>query len=407
MGAHDVQPNTGFSAPTGLVASNDGGLTPRANLVDAFPEGLIKPQGSSLGLASFLGQNLSVGYLSRPLPYSHQYSFGFQRELPGGWLAEASYSGNQSRRLPVSANVNVLPVSELNKADTYYTERVNNPMRGLIPLNSSKNAATIPRQDLLLPYPHFGSLTVTSIPIGKLSYHSMQSKIQRRFAQGMTLLVAYTIGKTLEQVTFLNNQNFNRADIDSSRLEKRLTEYDVPQKLASIVTYELPFGRNKPLLANAGRALDLFVGGWQVNAQVTIQSGFIADHPNAAPLDKRSAKLPADQIGIYNAWDKTLYQPGGRRPLNLTYTLRDFPTRFPDVRLYPLKNFDISIGKTTKLTERVGFQIRAEFLNAFNHPWFSRLDSRATDITRPEFGWYTREEQNQNRLIALVAKIVW
>jgi len=404
LGAHDSQPNNGFSSPTTLIASNDGGLTPRANLVNAYPEGLLQPQGSSQGLASFLGLGLNFGYLNRPLPYSHQFSFGFQREMRGGWLVEASYSGNESRRLPVAANVNVLPVSELGKPDAYYTERLPNPMRNLIPLNSAKNGATIPRQDLLLPYPHFGGLTVTNIPIGRVHYHSMQTKVQKRYSHGMTLLVAYTIGKNLEEVNFLNNQDFNRADPDSSRLEKRLTQFDAPQKLASIVTYELPFGRNKRFGASAGPVANKLISGWQINSQLTFQSGFPADHPNAPELEARSAKLPAEKINLYNAWDKTLYP---LRPPNLTFNLRTFPTRFPDVRLYPLKNVDFSLAKHTALTERVTFEFRAEFLNGFNHPWFSRLDGNATDVTRATFGWYRRQEGNQMRLIALVGKLVW
>jgi hypothetical protein len=55
----------------------------------------------------------------------------------------------------------------------------------------------------------------------------------------------------------------------------------------------------------------------------------------------------------------------------------------------------------------VGFEIRAEMLNAGNHPRFLRIHSRGTDVTRAECRWYTLGEQNQNRLIALVAKLTW
>lgn len=77
------------------------------------------------------------------------------------------------------------------------------------------------------------------------------------------------------------------------------------------------------------------------------------------------------------------------------------------MRLYPLKNVDFSIAKHTALTERVSFEFRAEVLNGFNHPWFSRLDPNATDVTRHTFGWYRRQEGNQMRLIALVGKLAW
>ena len=121
-------------------------------------------------------------------------------------------------------------------------------------------------------------------------------------------------------------------------------------------------------------------------------------------MSAQSPKLPDSQRDLYHAFDTSLFP---RTAPNLTYTLRTFPTRFPDVRLYPLVNLDVSLSKKTRFKERYGLEIRAEFLNAANHPWFSALNSRGTDVTRAEFGWYELEEQNQNRLIALVGKLTW
>jgi hypothetical protein len=92
---------------------------------------------------------------------------------------------------------------------------------------------------------------------------------------------------------------------------------------------------------------------------------------------------------------------------DLAHNLRTFPTRFPDVRLQPLQNIDFSAYKNTRLTEALTFQFRVEFLNAFNHPWFAALDANGLNVTNSRFGWYRHEETNQNRLIALVAKILW
>jgi hypothetical protein len=165
--------NTGFSQPTSMISSTDGGITPAVNLNDPFPtslfpNGLLQPIGSSQGLATNLGQSVSAQYLDRPLPYAHQYSFGFQRELRGGWLVDASYSGNQTRRLPVSLNLNFIPASVLTSLpvpdrSAYFTGKVNNPMAGLLP-NSSINTATVPRQQLLYAYPQYTGVSIWSCP---------------------------------------------------------------------------------------------------------------------------------------------------------------------------------------------------------------------------------------------------
>ena len=77
------------------------------------------------------------------------------------------------------------------------------------------------------------------------------------------------------------------------------------------------------------------------------------------------------------------------------------------MRRFPLKNVDIGLYKNTRISERLTFQFRAEFLNAFNHPWFSNMDGNSTNVTNARFGWYVQEEGNQNRLIAMLGKIVW
>src|SRR5713226_8360167 len=51
------------------------------------------------------------------------------------------------------------------------------------------------------------------------------------------------------------------------------------------------------------------------------------------------------------------------------FTERNFPTRFPDVRSKILNVWEMSIYKEFPIRERVRWQVRADFHNAFNHPW--------------------------------------
>src|SRR5262249_45701508 len=161
-------------------------LTPRVTLANPFPEPLLQPIGNARGLATNLGLAINAQYLDRPLPYSQQVSLGFQRQFQRGWIIESAYSGNFTSRLPVNANINVLPVSQLGQPSAYYTTRVPNPMAGLLPDNPAKNMATIPRQDLLLPFPQYTNFTLSNIPIGGQASHSMQTTLSRRFAKGVS-----------------------------------------------------------------------------------------------------------------------------------------------------------------------------------------------------------------------------
>lgn len=415
---------TGFSQPTPLVASTDGNLTPAATLSDPFPAaiypgGLLQPIGSSQGLATNLGQAVSGQYLDRRLPVSHQFSLGFQRELPGAMVADVSYVGNMTRRLPVSLGMNFLSRAELERlpvADraAYFNTRVSNPMAGLLP-NSGINGATVPRSQLLYRYPQYTQATVTDVPAGKQHYHSLQSRLTRRFAGGFMLQGAYTWSKTLEQVSLLNAQDVDGLNPLNVALEKRLGQYDIPHKFTLQGIYELPFGRGKAVGSGANALLNGLIGGWNLSAQYALQTGFPMDFPNNGNLEARSAKLSDEQRRkqaegsgrkywdvSYDKWfDVTLF-PRSAQP---AFTLRSFSTRFPDVRAQGVKSAEISIYKQFTITERVRWQIRADAYNAFNHPWFGQ--PATTNVTDSRFGQLNADMNNETRIIALVMKIVF
>jgi hypothetical protein len=427
LGQNANGPTTGFSQPTALIASTDGGLNPAVNLSDPFPAslfptGLLQPIGNSKGLATNLGQSISAQYLDRPLPYSHQYSFGFQHELRGGWLVDASYSGNQTYRLPVSLGLNFIPTNLLNSMPVsdrvaYFTAPVSNPMAGLLP-SSSINGATVPRQQLLYAYPQYAGVSITNVPLGSARYDSFQSKVTHRFAHGLALQASFTISKNLEQVLPLNAQDVNLSNLLDTRLEKRLTQYDAPRAVAIVTSYQIPVGRGMRFGKSMNRVLNAVVGNWNLNAQWTAHSGYPFAFPNAAPLAAQSANLQdsgrdalAQKAGrsqfdpSYDAYFNTALFP---RQAQATDTLRAFPTIFPDVRSKILNVWDMSASKEIPIKERVRWQIRGDFHNAFNHPWFGNLAS--SNVTNANFGMLSVssvDDTSEPRLIVLVMKIVF
>jgi len=72
-------------------------------------------------------------------------------------------------------------------------------------------------------------------------------------------------------------------------------------------------------------------------------------------------------------------------------------------------NLDFSVAKNTKITERVGLQIRGEVFNIFNHPNFTQPVNQVTSI---QFGQITatratRGDVSSSRQIQLGAKLVF
>jgi len=404
----------GFSQRTNLVASTDGNLTPAIDITNPFanqPGGrLLQPVGNSQGPASFIGQSIQVNFFNRPLPYSHQYSFDIQQELPADLLFEIGYTGNQTRNVPVTINnINAVPASELGRRtpagviDTaYYTALVPNPMAGLVPANAALNGATIARQRLLMPFPHFNTIQLQNVPIGKQFHHGMQMKLTKRFSNGMSFIANYGIGKTIEQRSVLNDQDFELAMPSASRLEKRsANQIDIPQRLVVTGVWEMPFGKGKRIGNDWNPALNFLLGGWTVNANSTLSKGWAFDYPNANQNAPGSAAIP-DQTGSMMAFDTSLWRPfQAIEP----FTLRQFPSRFGDVRTPGYRNTDASLSKYFPINERVRAQFRFEMINATNTPWFPRVIS--LDVQNANFGVLDPVQRNLPRWLKLGLVLNW
>jgi hypothetical protein len=318
-----------------------------------------------------------VNYFNRPLPFSHQFSFDIQRELPGNLLAEIGYVGNITRRLPVGGvNLNAVPSNLLGRRtaagviDTaWYTERIANPLQGRIPDNANLNGATIPRQSLLVPYPQYAGLTLNNLPIGSQRYDGLQTRLTKRFSHGFTFVGSYVFSKTLEQLTLLNPQDLVLNDVDATPLEKRsATETDVPHKFTFAGVYEVPVGRGKPFGSSLPRVAEAVLGGWQLNGNLVLQSGWAIDHPNAAPAQAGDARPTAEQRRQGFLINTSLWtDPATGRLVRAQeqFTLRDFPTRFGNVRVPGYQNLDASVSKFFPITEAKCAESTVVFASCF------------------------------------------
>jgi hypothetical protein len=305
---------------------------------------------------------VTAQYLDRPLPYSHQYSAGFQYQLPGNWLIDASYVGNITKRLPISLNLNFVPTDVQNsipvdQRSAYFNTQVTNPMAGLVP-NSGLNNATLTRAQLSYAFPQYNQVTITDVPIGSQRYDSGQFKATKRFSHGFITTVAFTMGKALEQISTLNAQDVNLANLTSSTLEKRLTQYDVPRQLSITCPYDLPSVRGRPFLQNSNRWVNGIIGGWTVSGVFMSHSGYPIAFPMPRRPSRRAPGCPMPSATSSRAQRPVAVRSVVRRPgstphLPTTrldpapFTLRNFPTRFPDVRTKPLNVADVSIFRSS------------------------------------------------------------
>jgi hypothetical protein len=369
--------SSGFFATTTYVSSIDGGVTPASKLGNPFPNGLVQPPGSSQGLSTLLGQDLATVLHADRAAYSQDWNFDVQRELPGGVLIDAAYSGSKGTRLPVDIQLNQLGDRYL-ALGSQLIQPVANPFSGVITVGSL-SGKTIPYGQLLRPYPEFGNVNIRAVHEGNSTYHSAQLKAERRFSKGFSMLVAYTFSKMLTDAGSRTTTNFANPGIqDSNNLsaEKAPGNVDVPQRLVVSYNWELPFGPGRAFLNERG-LIGKVVGGWQLNGITTAQGGMplglttSINQTNSYGGGSRPNNngTSAELSGSVESRLNQYFNPGvfSQPP---AFTFGNVARTLSNIRAPGLVNFDFSVVKNTRFMERANVQFRAEFFDLFNHPNF-------------------------------------
>jgi hypothetical protein len=378
----------GFSQDTTAITATPD-FRPSSLISNPFPDTLIPRVGSSIGLATQLGEAVAYNDPRRTVPRVWQFSAGFEYEVIPGLLAEASYVGSRTRQLQTSRSITALPVSELERGSAYLNTVVPNPFFGVLPRNTPRGAqATTQRRSLLAPFPQFASVTAGTLNLGSTWYNSAQFRVQQRFKSGLSYLVSYTVSKTMEAISFLNAQDPAPA--------RGLTSFDVPQRLVVSGIYEFPLGRGKRF-ASSGPASHL-VGNWQVSWVGTIQSGPPMPYPGGFDL-RGAPKLSSGQS--FSRWFDTSRSIWVQTPPD---TLRTTPFFSPNIRRHAAPLFDLTLTREFRIREGHRVQVRVSGYNATNTPVFGFPN---TNPTSADFGVVALSQINNPRSIEVGFRYVF
>jgi hypothetical protein len=374
---------TGFSLQTQMINSLDNNLTPFNRLANPFPSGVTLPTGSSLGLLTSIGKAITAGGapIGQAPPFlpglSQQFSLGMQFALPAQIAVDVSYVGNNSQRLNIfngsstsnGRNVNQYPDRYL-ALGSGLNAQVSNPFFGVITdPTTSLSQKTIALSQLLRPYPQFTGITETPLPTGRSHYDSFQIQANKRLTRGLSYGVSYNFSKYMESVNYLNANDPRPANVISSA--------DRSHRVVLNGIYELPFGRDKPLLSST-RILRDVIGGWQTQWVVTLQSG--APLAFSAGTAVRLNKSDNSPKSVDRWFDIGQFAP------QAPFTLNTLSVQLNDLRAPGINKWDLTALKKIRITERVEFRLQAEFYNAFNKALF---DVPNTTVTSPNFGRIT------------------
>ncbi len=380
----------GFNSLTSVISSLDG-RTPIAFLSNPFPNGFNLPLGAAAGPLSGpstqLGLSISEGFfIDTRNPVIQQWNLNLQRELPGSVVVEAGYLGSKGNHLIDGGGqltYNQLPASFFSLGNAL-NDLVPNPFFGVITNPTSPlSRPTVTRAQLLRPYPQYTSLNAFRKPGANSIYHAFTLRVEKRYSQGLSLLLAYTGGKLIDDasnaVTFLG-QAALKQNFYNRRAERSISTQDVSSRLVISFNYDLPLGHGRKFLAGAPRVVDWVLGGWQVNGIVTFQTGtpvVLTQAQNNTGLgtssqrpnnNGKSAKITGGTKDerIQRWFDPSVFS------IAPPFTFGNVSRTLPDVRNPGQRNFDLSLFKNFRASQdKLNFQLRAEAFNALNTTQFA------------------------------------
>ena len=395
----------GFRVENTWQTTADGGLTPLNLLRNPYPNGFQPPPGASAGLLTAVGGPIQAPLRATVTPWSMQFNFTIQRELPARILVETAYVGTRGLQLSRGGEnafmINQLPLDLLSLGNKLL-ETVENPF--YVPGGSGFFAnRTVARNQLLRPFPQFTDVNPLFSSGSSSTYHSWQTTVKKRLSMGLQFEGSYTWSKSID------NGEGGFQDNYRIRLNRSITDLDVPHRFILNYVYELPFGRGRHFGKSMPRLMEALLGGWMIDGITNYQSGgaFGVSANNVcrcfntgsyANSKGYSAKLEGRAEDRLSRWFDTsaFSQPD-------PFTIGSMGPRSADLRNDKVANWDLGIAKDFYPLERLRVQFRADALNAWNHPRFSGPNS---SVTSSSFG-IVSGQSNAPRQVQFGLKLLW
>jgi len=331
-------------------------------------------------------------------PYSMSGNLTLQYQVTPTLSVQAGYVTSLSRHLETFPGSNnptaVLPIN---------TQLANTAGAGGTP-----GSGGLPASEGGLAFPDFGTNNSYAVTNGNSIYHSLQTKVEKRFGHGLNFLGTYTWSHaTTDAGDLLNGGStagFRAPGIPGAgiKFDYGLASFDIRNVFHFSAGYELPFGKGKRYLSDDTGIGSKILGGWSVNTIVVLEGGqpitltcpsnTVSTSAGANCYDlvvkgqsfKRGNHIDSNGKLSFFGNPAAFNQPCELGPGGVPTSSPSSP--YPCVPLTglaalggpatqlagePFKNMDFSTHKDIPLNERFNMEFRAEFFNILNHPNFN------------------------------------
>lgn len=301
---------------------------------------------------AYNGQSVNYNPYDTPVGKMYQWNLSIQRQLSHNFMAEIAYVGSHGANLSFPVDINQVPESQL--------------------------APDAPR-----PYPQYQSINGNTFNAIS-NYNALQLQIQKRASFGLSFNANYTWSHFLDDQDSSGwggrggTQPYQNAFDPQANYGN--SNFDITHIFKANVTYELPFGKGHQF-ANNSKVLDAIIGGWQTSTIIIAQTGnpftfTISGNNNSF---SQAGNWYPNVVGDPHSGSQSINQwfdPSAFEiPADATFGNSGRNT-FRGPGLFTV-NF--SLGKSFHFGERMGFEIRADASNIFNHPSFGHPNTNINE----------------------------
>jgi hypothetical protein len=328
--------------------------------------GSVDNPGAGGGAASLpLGMTAIDPVFKHPVAY--MYSGGVQREVPFGFVVDATYVGRLGRNLQREVNINQL-------------------LPGTVQANPTINSAA------LRPYKGYGVIR-ESENNGRSTYNALQISADRRYRNGFKFGAAYTLSHSMDNASSKRDVLFNSYD-DSGFWGN--SSFDRRHVFNFYYIYDVPLFKADPTSLK-GRTL----AGWQISGATFMRTGtplWVTRGDDIAGVGD-SFQQPFNLVGDPNAGANGQLSNSNSDPnfwFNPAAYAKPASGTFgnaPRNNMYGPGQYqwDIALFKNVVIKDRQSLQFRAEMFNFLNHPNLA-VSPSTTDPTSASFGRITSKD---------------
>jgi hypothetical protein len=225
------------------------------------------------------------------------------------------------------------------------------------------------------PYPQYSSISAWE-PIGISTYHALQLFAEKRFARGLMFNAGYTFGRSIDMGGGGNSASAesrsNMQDPRNFRAAYGLSSFNFSHRVTFSGVYDIPVGRGRRFLSNAGGVVNAIAGGWQADSIFAAQTGPPGTLTMATATSNTGTTQYPNRICDGNDGAPHTVRQWFQTSCFVAPPNYTFGNAGRNVMIAPgYWAWDFGVHKDFRLTEKFGLTFRSEFFNFLNKANFA------------------------------------